>query len=300
VAYIPYGPVLPPGTTDADARRLVGGLVEQCRRWRVRALFVQPPEGGGPLARLLREAGLRPTSVDVAPSASLRLDLRLGADELLEQMERTPRRQIKRALRQPLDVRRGDRGDLRSFQELHACSAARHDFRPAALAHLETMWDELGGGEHIHLYLAASGGVDVAGLLVTRLGERVTARLQGFDPERGEPGLRPNERVLWAAVAHARDAGARWYDLGGVPRSEVTALAEGPERRSEVLSSSHSSHKVRLGGVPVVHPEPIELVRGRLVGTAYRTVRSSGAWAAVRKGLEARFRAGDDGRADRQ
>jgi hypothetical protein len=298
VAYIPYGPLLRPGATDAQARALVDGLVEHCRRWRVRALFVQPPEGGERVAGALRAVGLRPTSVDVAPSASLRLDLDLGSDELLEQMARTPRRQIKRALRQPLTVRRGDRDDLRSFQELHACSAARHDFRPSPLAHLETMWDELHAGGHLHLYLAATGGVDVAGLVVTRLGDVVTARLQGFDPARGDAGLRPNERVLWAALEHAREVGARWYDLGGLPRTEVVALAAGPERRAEALSSAHSSHKVRLGGVPVVHPEPLELIQGRVLGAAYRTVRSSTAWAGVRRQLEARFRAGSDRRSD--
>jgi hypothetical protein len=134
----------------------------------------------------------------------------------------------------------------------------------------------------------------VAGLLVTRLGDVVTARLQGFDPAQGDAGLRPNERVLWTAVEHARELGARWYDLGGLPRDEVTALAGGAERRSEVLSSSRSSHKVRLGGVPVVHPAPLELISGRLFGAAYRAVRSSRVWATVRKQLEVRFRAGSD------
>jgi hypothetical protein len=95
--------------------------------------------------------------------------------------------------------------------------------------------------------------------------------------------------VLWEALEHARAQGARWYDLGGIPRSEVTALADG----REVPSSSRSGHKVRLGGVPVVHPEPLELVPGRVVGAAYRALSSSGAWAAVRTQLEARFRAGN-------
>jgi hypothetical protein len=298
VAYVPYGPVLRPGATEAQARALADGLVERCRRWRVRALFVQPPEGGERIAGALREVGLRPTSVDVAPSASLRLDLALDPDALLEQMARTPRRQIKRALRQPLTVRLGDRDDLRSFHELHASSAARQDFRPSALAHLETMWDELHPGGNLHLHLAATDGVDVAGLIVTRLGDVVTARLQGFDQDRADAGLRPNERVLWAALEHARAVGARWYDLGGLPRAEVAALAGTPERRAEVLSSSHANHKVRLGGVPVVHPEPLELIPGRLLGTAYRSVRSSTAWAAVRKQLEARFRAGSDRRSE--
>jgi hypothetical protein len=288
VGYVPYGPLLRPGTSAAHARVLVDGLVGHCRRWRVRALFVQPPGGGDVAAAALRDAGLQPTTVDVAPSASLRLDLRLGPDELLDRMARTPRRQIKRALRQPLDVRHGDRDDLASFQQLLASSAARHGFEPSALAHLETMWDELHGGGHLHLYLAASDGVDVAGLLVTRLGEVVTARLQGHDPARADAGLRPNERVLWAALDHARELGARWYDLGGLPRDEVTALAEAPED----APSGDASHKVRLGGIPVVHPAPLELIRGRVFAAAYRAVRSSGAWATVRKRLEVRFRTG--------
>ena len=83
-------------------------LRELCRRQSIAALVVQPPQGGEKLASRLRSAGFRSTGVDVAPSASVRVDLGLTLDEMLARMNRHTRREFRQSLRAPVSVRERD------------------------------------------------------------------------------------------------------------------------------------------------------------------------------------------------
>jgi hypothetical protein len=130
VAYAPFGPVIAPQAGEDVVGSLVRHLLLQVRQDKVRALFVQPPEGGERVAGVLRANGFRPTAVSVAPSATVRIDVQLGPELLVEQMSKHARREFRQSQRDPVTVRRGSRSDLRSFYELYCSSAARHRFQP--------------------------------------------------------------------------------------------------------------------------------------------------------------------------
>ncbi len=105
LAYVPYGPLLAADASDEAGALLDRGLRELCRGRAIRAMVVQPPEGGERLAAMLRCKGFEATQVEVAPAATLRVDLRLSADELLERMSKHTRRDFKQSLRGPASVR---------------------------------------------------------------------------------------------------------------------------------------------------------------------------------------------------
>ncbi|MDQ3641357.1 MAG: hypothetical protein M3450_07815, partial [Actinomycetota bacterium] len=75
--YVPYGPVVSPAVEDPDRVHdtLADALADLGRR-RFRMLFVQPPEGAEPASRALLGRGFRHSDADVAPAASLHVDLR--------------------------------------------------------------------------------------------------------------------------------------------------------------------------------------------------------------------------------
>jgi lipid II:glycine glycyltransferase (peptidoglycan interpeptide bridge formation enzyme) len=291
VAYLPYGPVLAPSTPNPAAAALVRSLVDNCRQARIRALFVQPPERGERAAGAMRAAGFRSSDADVAPSASLRLDLQLAPDELLARMSRHSRADVRRSQREPLTVRFATRDDLRAFHELHRHSADRQGFTPTPLAYLESMWDELHPEGWLEVLLVATDGTDVAGTLVTRFGGVVTNRLRGFAHDRLPTRMRPNEALTWAEIEWSRDCGVRWYDLGGIGVAEAAALAAGAERSSPQMLDSAAAHKIALGGTPVIYPEPLQLIPNGLLRTGYGALRSSGAARRVRQVARARWRA---------
>ena len=122
VAYVPYGPLLVPDAPDDAARLMHQELRQLCRRRAIRALVVQPAEDGEHIATALRAMGFRPTGVDVAASASLRVDLRLSPDELLLRMSKHTRRDFKQSLRGPASVRFATRG---TWGPSMSCTARR-------------------------------------------------------------------------------------------------------------------------------------------------------------------------------
>jgi lipid II:glycine glycyltransferase (peptidoglycan interpeptide bridge formation enzyme) len=275
VAWLPYGPVVRPDASD-DAIDLLGAsLREVVRRNRFRALFVQPPEYAERVTDRLRTIGFELSDADVAPSATLRLDMRYSAEELLARMARHVRRDMRRSMRQPLRVRAGTRDDLRSFAELHANSAARQGFTPMTLPYLQSLWDELTPGGHLACFMVDTAGVDLAGMIFTRFGDSVCTRLGGFAPERLPMRLRANESLHWAAVAWARSCGVRWCDLGGIGREPGLALVSGVSRDAPELADGPWGHKIVFGGVPLVYPEPLQLVPNPVLRVGYRALHTS-------------------------
>jgi lipopolysaccharide/colanic/teichoic acid biosynthesis glycosyltransferase len=290
VAYLPNGPVLAGDTAARDASLVAGELVEACGPCRIRALFVQPPPGGEAAAVALRSVGFRSSAADVAPSASLRIDLGRDDEELLARMTRHTRADFRRSQREPLNVRFGTRRELALVQELHRCSAARHGFVPTPLAYLESMWDELHPAGQMEVLLVDTDGLDLAGLVLTRTGDVVTNRLFGFDPARLPGRMRPSEALNWAAIRWAREAGARWYDLGGIGRAEAIALADESAVGSADERHSPWAHKIRTGGTPLLLPEPLELIPSRLLRAAFGAVGSREPVERIRQSVRARWR----------
>jgi hypothetical protein len=243
------------------------------------------------VARSLRAAGFGPTGTEVAPAASLHLDLRLDRDELESQMSKHRRAEMRRSRREPLSVRLGTRDDLGTFHALHCSSAARKRFTPAPLRYLEAMWDEFHSMGQLAVFVASTEGTDVGGLLVTRFGDVVTDRLRGFAAERLPRRMRPNDALTWAAIDWSRERGACWYDLGGIGRGAALALERGGRQAITDLPDRPDSHKIALGGTPIVYPEPLELVPSRLFRAGYATLRSSALTGRFMQVMRARTRA---------
>ena len=264
VAYAPFGPVVAPQAPDDVFTVLVEQLLREVRRKRIRALFVQPPENGDRVATALRSSGFRPTVVGVAPSATLRIDVQANPEQLLERMSKHARREFRQSLREPVTVRKACRHDLGSFYELYCCTAARHAFPPLSYRYVSSLWEELHPLGWVEIFLAEVDGVDVAANMVTSFSGVVTGRLLGFDPARLSRRLRPNEALIWEIIRWAAETGAKALDVGGVDRPEALALSTGA-----------AQHKTRLGGTPILYPEPLQLIPNPVLRSGFRAVRSS-------------------------
>jgi lipopolysaccharide/colanic/teichoic acid biosynthesis glycosyltransferase len=291
LAYLPYGPLVRTDLPDWPIALLVESLQDECRRNRIRVLCVQPPERGELVANALRDARFRPSDVEVAPAASLRLDLGLSTDELVSKMPRHRRAEMRRSQRDPVAVRIGTRVDLTSFHALHNSSAARKNFTPTPLSYLEAMWDELHPTQQIAVLVASTDDTDVGALIVTRFGDVATDRLRGFALDRLPRRMRPNDALTWTAIDWSRERGAHWYDLGGIGRPEALALERDARDDITDLPDRPDSHKIALGGTPVVYPETLELVPNPALRVGYAALRSSAVARRIRRAMQARGRA---------
>jgi len=287
VAYAPYGPVVAPEATDAAVALLVDQLQRFCRVASVRALFVQLAQQGDRVAAALRGVGFEPSEMDVAPSATVRIDLAQSSEALLEAMSKHTRRDVRQSFREPIRVRFATRADLRPFYELYCCTAARQDFTPLPFRYLEDMWDELHPLGQLEILIADVNGVDVAGNMVSCFGDTVTGRWLGFDATRLPRRLRPNEALIWAAIGWARERGCRWLDVGGVDRATgpIPVPWAGPGAVQQQVPL-----KLRFGGTPIVYPEPLELIVNPYLRTAYRIMGSNELVRRLRRSIARRAR----------
>jgi lipid II:glycine glycyltransferase (peptidoglycan interpeptide bridge formation enzyme) len=279
VAYAPYGPVVAPDAADDTVALLVDRMRQFCVDASVRALFVQLPQGGARLESSLRSIGFEPTHMDVAPCATVRIDLSQTPDELLAGMSKHTRHDVRQSFREPVRVRFATRTDLPSFYELYCCTAARQAFTPLPYRYLEHMWDELHPGGHLEILMADVNGVDVSGNMVSCFADTVTGRWLGFDAARLHQRLRPNEALIWAAMSWARARGCRWLDVGGV-------------NQATMATSEQLPLKLRFGGHPVAYPEPLKLIVNPYLRAVYRVVGSNESVRRFRHSAARRARAG--------
>lgn len=253
VAYAPRGPLLSPGYEWA-APRLVAEL-ERCRAtWRPSALIVQPTRLDAQVAEALRGAGFTAAPLDIAPAASVEIDLTPEPDDILGRMRSSRRRNIRKAERFGVEVRRGDRADLAIFQQLHASTADRQGFPALTLDYLERQWEVLGPSGVMRVYLAHVGGEPLAAATVTAFGDRMVFKLAGLSEDPEARRVRASDSLHWRVLCAARDDGFSIYDLGGFDREAAVVIEQGGEPPDE-LRSTASQFKLGFGGRVVTRPQ---------------------------------------------
>jgi lipid II:glycine glycyltransferase (peptidoglycan interpeptide bridge formation enzyme) len=261
VAYVARGPVVAPGVerTDLIFRSLVAQLVRDARASRCRFLIVQPPEHLEAADGWLASLAFAPRAPAVSPEATIRLDVTKSDDALLGAMSAMRRRNIRKALRAPIDI--SDSSDVDSFHRLHVASAERQGFAPRSLDYLRSQWRILRPAGHVSIVMARAEGRPVAALWLTTFGDTTTYRLPGWDAAAGGVA-NVNEALHWAAMQHARRAGCRYYDLGGFDRGAAVAILDGHEM-DDAFRRSPSNFKLGFDQTPLILPQARWIVPDR-------------------------------------
>lgn len=111
VAYVPLGPVLGSSSPEV-AEDLVAHIHSIAEQHKITYLAVQAPRGQEALTAKLQALGFSSSLVDVAPNASVLLDVSQSLDTLLAKMHKTTRYDIRAAQRKGITVRQGSQDDL--------------------------------------------------------------------------------------------------------------------------------------------------------------------------------------------
>lgn len=263
LGYVPYGPLSAPGVQGVADRTL-----EVLRTvFRRGALFVQPPLGSDSVWPRHR-SDFRPGTVEVAPSASLRLDLRRSPDELLMSLSKSLRRNLRKSKDRGVLIRPGDGTDLSLLAELHAHTASRQGFTPLSLDYLGDLWESLALGGHVRLFVGEVEGEPVAAELFSTFAGVTTSRLTGFG--RSHEKARVPAALVWAAVEDAQSRSDAWFDFGGVSRRTATRLLRG----DAMGESAAESFKLSFAPEPVLLPPPVEYIPSRWLRAGFAGAQS--------------------------
>jgi len=136
--------------------------------------------------------------------------------DLLKAMNQLWRRNIKKAGKEGVTVRTGQRDDLATFHTLYAETAERDHFTPRPLGYFQTMWDALSteSPDRMRLYLAEHDGDLVAATTLVRVGGHAWYSYGASSTAKRD--VRGSNAVQWQMMRDASAAGATVYDLRGI------------------------------------------------------------------------------------
>jgi lipid II:glycine glycyltransferase (peptidoglycan interpeptide bridge formation enzyme) len=137
-------------------------------------------------------------------------------DQLLAGMNQLWRRNIKKAAKAGVVVRRGTADQLPDFHRLYVETAERDHFRPRPLSYFQTMFNALlaEDPDRIRLYLADHEDDLVAATTWVRVGQHTWYSYGASSTAKRE--VRGSNAIQWQMILDATEAGATIYDLRGI------------------------------------------------------------------------------------
>jgi lipid II:glycine glycyltransferase (peptidoglycan interpeptide bridge formation enzyme) len=290
LGYLPYGPLVAPDTPVADdVRYALADALAMLGRRRLRMLFVQPPEGEQDLTRELLRRGFRPSSADIAPRGSIRIDLTADLAEIRGRFGKSLKSWTNKWKSRNVTVRVGDEKDVPLLAALMAVSSARQGYRCLPVDYIRTLYRELAPTEHAAIFVGEVHSVPVAAALVTRCGDMVRGRLSGFDRREDSIRLSVPAAIRWEILQWAKARGYRWFDFGGLRPETLDALLDN-DRRGGGTSLLADQPKVTFGGTAYRYPDPVEMIRPAPLRVAYDLATHSAAGRRLSATAQRMFR----------
>jgi lipid II:glycine glycyltransferase (peptidoglycan interpeptide bridge formation enzyme) len=250
VGFVSKGPVCA-AADPGLANLLVEELLQVVKACGIRVLVVQPPNNGGSFAALLPGWGFSPTTIEVAPAATVLLDLSPDLDKILLRMKKKARRYIRHGVREGLIGREGNAQDLSVFYQLHVATSQRQKWPIYPKKYFDELWDVFGRHGHAGLFLCEYQGEVVCAQLVIGFGDTVIAKTSGWSGHHSSLG--PNQVLEWTTIQWAKARGYRFYDLEGINVEAAKTLLR-DETLSDAAKQSWFYYKLQYGGQVMLLP----------------------------------------------
>ncbi|HXV91900.1 MAG TPA: GNAT family N-acetyltransferase [Pseudonocardia sp.] len=270
--YLPYGPLIAPWADRERVRRVLAAELAAVAR-RSRMFFVQPPAGADDVSRELLARGFRRSDADIAPAATLQVDLTVDEAELCGRLSRRLRRWIRRWPERGVSVRVGGPADIEMFAQLVATTAQHQGFAPMPAEYLARMHERLAPGGNAVLLVGEVHGRPVAAELFTACGGVAGSRFCGFDRSAESARLNVASAVTWEGIRWARSHGHRVFDFGGLDPQTLESLPEGDGFAVGEIEGP-DRFKAKFGGRLVRYPTAVEYVPSAVVRRLYDAARN--------------------------
>jgi lipid II:glycine glycyltransferase (peptidoglycan interpeptide bridge formation enzyme) len=251
LAYLPKGPLF--SVWDPFyAEAIVDGLKRVSQNNHFLLLAVQPANEPSELKSLLTSHGFLPSWLELAPTATILLDLKPELGEIMAEMKRQTRQNIHRSENEEMIVREGTEADLPTFYQLHLVTSQRQKFTPYPEKYFAQMWRVFSTKGLISLILAEYQGAPVSALLLVSFRDTVIAKNLGWSGQYAE--RRPNDAVFWGSIQWAKNNGYHYFDFEGIDRQGAELLLCGFPLPAE-LKHSPDFFKLGYGGKVTLMPQ---------------------------------------------
>lgn len=260
IAYMSKGPIFSK-QDPALVQIIIDQLKQAARTNHFLLIVIQSATNDREFETFMMDHGFRQSWLELSPTATILQDLSQDSQEILKQMKRQTRQNIKRSAREGITTREGTEADLPTFYQLHATTSQRQGFTPYPQEYFNRMWHVFSKRGWISLIFAEYQGTPVSALLLVSFGDTVIPKILGWSGEHAK--RRPNDAVFWAAMQWAKDHGYHYFDMEGVDR-EGAELKLAGEPLPEALRRTPDFFKYGYGGNVTLLPRSFYFVPGYL------------------------------------
>lgn len=264
VIYAPRGPLFAPGHEPA-VLRILDAIIARSAGLLPSVILLQPATQPQLLTNAMADAGFSVAPVDITTPATVEIDLTADVDTLFAALRSSRRRNIRKAEKAGLAVRRGTENDLATFFDLHSNTARRQGFEPLSETYLARQWKVLGDSGVLSVYLAELDGEALSAATVTGFGDRAVFKLAGLAESKTARDVRASDYLHWRIMVDAKERGFTYYDLGGFDKAAARIISGGGEAPEEIRNSA-SQFKLGFGGEVKLLPEAQWRVSPRALG----------------------------------
>lgn len=254
--YCPYGPVYRDDLSHRQKQDITKLILSKARditietETRHEIFFrIEPRISPDELGNFFLNMGLRKTQA-VQPQDTRIIDLTRSEEQLLADMHHKTRYNIRLAERKGVAIREGkDLNDFEIFWQLMELTARRDNFHPHPKIYYQKLWEPFHFTDvydqmdlTVKLLIAAYNNRPLAANLLILFGDRATYA-HGASNTRHRHLMAPH-LLQWKGILLAREAGYRYYDVGGV-RPEKRQVSK---REKEYAWDGITRFKKSFGG----------------------------------------------------
>lgn len=259
LGYIPRGPVFSNDDPD-DHVDLLHEIDRICAQRNTVSLIVDPATR---LPDIWKDhtPGFQSSLHSIQSARTVHIDLSLSDDELLQQMRKDTRYNIRYAQKNATEIEEVDASEeaIDEFFSLLGESSMRREFG----IHNRSYYDEFMKvfGENAKLLFARSNGIVSAGLITSVHGHEARSMYAGMRPtkySRGDAAL-----LRYTAMQLAKANGCSVFDLGGIAPVDPAKIEVDPNHPQAALVRGLEGverFKIGFGGTIVHYPPALERV----------------------------------------
>ncbi len=163
--------------------------------------------------QLVKELGLVPSPMHLHAEHTVVLDLNLSEEDLMKDMRRQTRYEVRRAQKMGIEVTFDtSKYAFTDFYQIQLETAKRQNFIPSTQAFIEAQHEAF--GEAARIYTASLKGRPLAkGLIIMQSPEAVYHEAASTEEGRKYPGA---YALQWQVIRDAKDLGMKRYNLFGI------------------------------------------------------------------------------------